>query len=38
MLEQQVAELHGHLDERDQELEAARAANRELFANLNRRC
>ncbi|MBF6216166.1 hypothetical protein IU487_34800 [Nocardia puris] len=37
LLEQQVAELHGHLEDRDQELEAARAANRELFANMNRR-
>jgi hypothetical protein len=37
MLEQQVTELRGYLDERDQELEAARAANRELFTNMNRR-
>ncbi|MGW0251992.1 DUF6262 family protein [Nocardia goodfellowii] len=35
-LEQQVAELHGRLAEREEELEAARAANRELFANMNR--
>jgi hypothetical protein len=36
-LEQQVVDLRGQLEERDQELEAARAANRELIANLNRR-
>ncbi|WP_433574099.1 DUF6262 family protein [Nocardia brasiliensis] len=36
-LEQQVVELRGQLDERDQELDAARAANRELFANMNKR-
>ncbi|WP_280422773.1 hypothetical protein [Nocardia carnea] len=35
-LEQQAVELHRQLDERDQELAAARTANRELFANLNR--
>ena len=35
-LEQQVVELAGQLTERDQELDAARAANRELFANMNR--
>lgn len=35
-LEQQAVELRRQLDERDQELTAARAANRELFANLNR--
>ena len=28
--------LKGQLEERDQELEAARTANRELIANLNR--
>jgi uncharacterized protein YlxW (UPF0749 family) len=36
-LEQQVVDLRGRLDERDQELDAARTANRELIANLNRR-
>ncbi|WP_280247997.1 DUF6262 family protein [Nocardia abscessus] len=36
-LEQQVIELRGQLDDRDQELQAARAANRELFANMNKR-
>ncbi|RDI34077.1 hypothetical protein DEU38_102436 [Rhodococcus sp. AG1013] len=36
MLEQHVVELTGLLEERDQELDAARAANRELFANMNR--
>ncbi|NMM91590.1 hypothetical protein B2J88_46090 [Rhodococcus sp. SRB_17] len=36
MLEQQVVELGGHLEERNQELDAARAANRELFANVNK--
>jgi transposase-like protein len=35
-LEQQVVDLRDQLDERDQELDAARAANRELIANLNR--
>jgi hypothetical protein len=36
-LEQQVVELCGQLDERDQELDAARGANRELIATLNKR-
>lgn len=36
-IEQQVVVLKGQLEERDQELEAARTANRELTANLNRR-
>lgn len=36
-LEQQVVDLNRCLDERDQELEAARIANRELMANLNKR-
>jgi septal ring factor EnvC (AmiA/AmiB activator) len=36
-LEQQVVDLRGQFEERDQELEAARTANRELIANLNRR-
>jgi hypothetical protein len=36
-LEQQVVDLRGQVQERDQELDAARAANRELIANLNRR-
>ncbi|MGW5223315.1 DUF6262 family protein [Nocardia sp. NPDC004085] len=36
ILEQQVVQLTGELEERDQELAAARAANRELFANLNK--
>ncbi|MGC4814825.1 DUF6262 family protein [Micromonospora sp. DT228] len=36
-LEQQVVELKNQTEERDQELEAARAANRQLLANLNRR-
>jgi hypothetical protein len=35
-LEQQVVDLRGQIGERDQELDAARAANRELIANLNR--
>ncbi|MDV8009304.1 hypothetical protein [Rhodococcus sp. IEGM 1318] len=35
-LEQQVVDLTGRLEERDQELGAARTANRELFANMNR--
>ena len=34
-LEQQVTDLRMHLDERDQDLAAARAANRELMARLN---
>lgn len=36
-LEQQVVELVDQLSEREQELDAARAANRELFANMNKR-
>ena len=36
-LEQQVVELRNQAEERDEELEAARAANRQLLANLNRR-
>jgi len=36
-LEQLVAELRGQLDDREQELDAARAANRELIINVNRR-
>ncbi|MET9030459.1 DUF6262 family protein [Nocardia sp. NPDC004168] len=36
-LEQQLAQLLAQLEERDQELSAARAANRELFANMNKR-
>jgi hypothetical protein len=36
-LEQQVVDLTGQLEERDKELDAARAANRELIANLNRK-
>jgi transposase-like protein len=36
-LEQQVVDLHRQLDERDQELDAARSTNRDLIANLNRR-
>ena len=36
-LEQQVVELRSQVEERDEELEAARAANRQLLANLNRR-
>jgi hypothetical protein len=36
-MEQQVVELKNQTEERDQELEAARAANRQLLANLNRR-
>lgn len=35
-LEQQVVDLTGILDERDQELDAARQANRDLFSNINR--
>ena len=34
-LEQQAADLHIQLEERDSELAAARAANRELMAQLN---
>ncbi|MCI2424232.1 hypothetical protein MOQ72_43255, partial [Saccharopolyspora sp. K220] len=34
-LEQQVVDLKGNLAERDQELDAARAANRELITRLN---
>ena len=34
-LEQQVIDLHQQLDERDEDLAAARAANRELMAQLN---
>jgi hypothetical protein len=37
MLEQQVVDLTGQLEERADELAAARTANRELIANLNRR-
>ncbi|WP_103349652.1 DUF6262 family protein [Amycolatopsis sp. CA-128772] len=36
-LEQQVVTLRDQAEERDQELEAARTANRELIANLNKR-
>lgn len=36
-LEQQVIDLKDQLEERGQELDAARAANRELIANLNRK-
>jgi hypothetical protein len=36
-LEQQVVDLTGQLEERADELAAARTANRELIANLNRR-
>lgn len=36
-LEQQVVELNGQLQERNQELDAARTANRDLITNLNRR-
>lgn len=35
-LEQQVVDLTGRLEERDQELGAARDANRELFTNMNK--
>lgn len=35
-LEQQVVDLEAQLDERDQELEAARSANWELMANLKK--
>ncbi|TVZ90453.1 DUF6262 family protein [Streptomyces sp. BK340] len=34
-LEQQVVDLTGQLEERDQELQAARAANRQLISRLN---
>ena len=36
-LEQQAVELRNQAEERDEELAAARAANRQLLANLNRR-
>lgn len=36
MLEHQVVDLTGRLEEREQELDAARSANRELFTNINR--
>lgn len=36
-LEQQVVELRNQAEERDEEIEAARAANRQLLTNLNRR-
>lgn len=36
-LEQQVIDLQGTLGDREQELDAARAANREMIANLSRR-
>lgn len=36
-LQQQVVDLNKQLTDRREELEAARAANRELFANMNRR-
>jgi transposase-like protein len=36
-LEQHVVDLKGQLEERDQELDAARIANRDLITNLNRR-
>jgi hypothetical protein len=35
LLEQRVADLRLQLDERDQDLAAARSANRELMAQLN---
>ncbi|MGW8331168.1 hypothetical protein ACWGLE_25105 [Streptomyces sp. NPDC055897] len=35
-LEQQILDLRFELAERDEDLEAARAANRELMAQLNR--
>ncbi|MFI9569577.1 hypothetical protein [Streptomyces rishiriensis] len=35
-LEQQILDLRGELAERDEDLEAARAANRELMAQVNR--
>ncbi|MFJ4429217.1 DUF6262 family protein [Streptomyces bobili] len=37
MLEQNLTDIQGQLDERDDELEAARAANRELTRALNQR-
>ncbi|MFI5783748.1 DUF6262 family protein [Nocardia sp. NPDC051570] len=37
ILEQQIVELQATLGEREQELDAARAANRELFASMNKR-
>jgi hypothetical protein len=37
VLVQQTVELTGQLEERDQELDAARAANRELITRLNKR-
>ncbi|KAF0956877.1 DUF6262 family protein [Rhodococcus sp. T7] len=36
MLEQHVVDLTGQLEERSQELDAARSANRELFTNMNK--
>jgi len=36
-LGQQAIELRSQLEERDQELDVARAANRELFAGMNKR-
>lgn len=36
-LEQQIVTLKEALEGRDQELDAARAANRELFTNVNKR-
>ncbi|MGV9680275.1 DUF6262 family protein [Nocardia sp. NPDC003482] len=36
-LEQQIVELRAQLEDRDQDLDAARAANRELFASMNKR-
>ncbi|MEU4705612.1 DUF6262 family protein [Nocardia salmonicida] len=36
-LQQQVVDLSGQLTDREQELDAARAANRELFASMNKR-
>jgi chromosome segregation ATPase len=36
-LEQQIVDLHDTIAQRDEELDAARGANRELIANLNRR-
>jgi cell division protein FtsB len=36
-LEQQVVDLKDQFDERDHDLDAARAANRDLITNLNRR-
>jgi uncharacterized protein involved in exopolysaccharide biosynthesis len=34
-LEQQVIDMTGRLEERDEELQAARAANRQLISRLN---